>query len=87
MACRRLALALLAVVAVAAATPVRFDQRQNGSVNVQVDLKDLEVYAIMEDEALEGAMVGTDAWHGRPVLGEVTVNRSEDGGKNSSSVF
>ncbi|KAK3931090.1 Zinc metalloprotease [Frankliniella fusca] len=51
-----LLLALLALLASAAASPVRFDQRQNGSVNVQVDLKDLEVFAIMEEEQLEGAM-------------------------------
>lgn len=52
---------VLAAASVVDAKPVRFDQRQNGSLNVQVDLKDLEVYAIVEDEQLEGAMVG-NSW-------------------------
>ncbi|KAJ1530591.1 hypothetical protein ONE63_005473 [Megalurothrips usitatus] len=60
---------LLLVVPLASsvlASPLRFDQRQNGSVNVQVDLKDLEVYAIMKDEQLEGAMVAQAADTVRP---------------------
>jgi len=29
--------------------PVRYDQRQTGNLNVQVDLKDVEIYAIFDD--------------------------------------
>lgn len=37
-----------------APAPVRYDQRQTGNVNVQVDLKDVEIYAILDESLLAG---------------------------------
>ena len=42
-----------------APAPVRYDQRQTGNVNVQVDLKDVEIYAILDESLLAGLGVSS----------------------------
>lgn len=39
------------------ASPARYDQRQTGDVNVQIDLKDVKVIALVKSDLLDDYMV------------------------------
>jgi hypothetical protein len=65
------ALALLAIAG--AAVPRSYDQRQDGRVNVQIDVKDVQILALLDSDTIDDYVVGRG-----PRASEVTGFRAEE---------